>query len=169
MYKLLLFNGGVYKFDEFEELIEDIGGLKIEMESFKISRGNYFLSEEMNVLIIVPENEKEIVKSFAKKIKGSVEPVQMENKEIEKGIIIFEIYKKLQNTEYMNINEIIKYLLDKADFISIDNCSIEIIFHEEDFPEKINKILIMMEKMNIIEKFKKDKLIYYKIKKTMQR
>ncbi|WP_225370597.1 methyl-coenzyme M reductase family protein [Methanobrevibacter arboriphilus] len=42
MYELLLFTGGIYKFNEFKEFIDDLGGLIIEMESFKISRGMYF-------------------------------------------------------------------------------------------------------------------------------
>jgi len=164
MYELLLFTGGVYKFDEFKEFIDDIGGLIIEMESFKVSRGMYFLSEEMKVLIIVPKEEKQIIKDFAKKIKGNIEPVLMENKEIEKIILIFEIHRKLQITEFMNIKDIINHLLDKPDFINIKDCSLENMCDENGFLEKINEILILMEEMNIIEKFEKDKLIHYQIK-----
>ncbi|WP_042704343.1 methyl-coenzyme M reductase family protein [Methanobrevibacter arboriphilus] len=58
MYELLLFTGGIYKFNEFKEFIDDLGGLIIEMESFKVSRGMYFLSEEVKVLILVPIGEK---------------------------------------------------------------------------------------------------------------
>jgi len=165
MYELLHFNGGVYKFDDFKEFIEDIGGLIIEMESFKISRGMYFLSEEMNVLIIVPKEEKENVNSFAVKIKGRIESVLMENKEIEKAIIIFEIYKKLQINDSINIDTITRYLLDKPDFININKYSLENIIDKNDFPEEISELLILMEKMNIIEKFKKDNLVHYKNKK----
>jgi len=167
MYELLLFTGGVYKFDEFKEFIDDIGGLIIEMESFKVSRGMYFLSEEMKVLIIAPEEEKQIIKDFAKKIKGHIEPIQMKDEEFEKVILIFEIHRKLQIAEFMNIDDIIKHLLDKPDFINIKNCSLKNICDEMDengFLEKTNGLLILMEKMNIIEKFEKDKLIHYQIK-----
>lgn len=164
MYELLLFTGGVYKFDEFKEFIDDIGGLIIEMESFKVSRGMYFLSEEMKVLIIVPEEEKQIIKGFAKKIKGNIEPVLMENKEIEKVILIFEIHRKLQIAESMIINDIINHLSDKPDFINIKDCSLKNMCDKNGFLEKINELLILMEEMNIIEKFEKDNLIHYQIK-----
>ncbi|MBZ9571490.1 hypothetical protein KQY27_08010 [Methanobrevibacter sp. TMH8] len=165
MYDLLLFTGGVYKFDEFKEFIDDVGGLIIEMESFKVNRGMYFLSEEMKVLLIVPEEEKEIIKSFAKEIKGSIEPVLMENKEIEKVVLIFEIYKKLQIDELLNMEEINKHLLNKPDFINLKDCNLENICNEEGFLEKINELLILMEEMSIIKSFEKNELIHYKINK----
>ena len=162
MYELLLFTGGVYKFDEFKEFIDDIGGLIIEMESFKVSRGMYFLSEEMRVLIIVPEEEKEIINSFAKKIKGNIDPILMENKEIEKVILIFEIHKKLQITESMNIDDIINYLLSKPDFINIKNHSLENIYDEK-ILENIETVLSLMQEMNIIKKIEKNWKIHYQI------
>lgn len=165
MYELLLFTGGVYRFDEFKEFIDDVGGLIIEMESFKVNRGMYFLSEEMKVLLIVPEEEKEIIKSFAKEIKGSIEPVLMENKEIEKVVLIFEIYKKLQIDELLNMEEINKHLLNKPDFINLKDCNLEDICNEEGFLEKINELLILMEEMSIIKSFEKNELIHYKINK----
>ena len=163
MYELLLFTGGVYKFDEFTELIDDIGGLIIEMESFKVNRGMYFLSEEMRVLIVIPEEEKEIIKSFAKKIKGNIEPILMENKEIEKVILIFEIHKKLQIAEFINIDNIITYLLSNPDFINIKNYSLKGIYDER-ILENIEDVLILMEEMNIIEKIERDSSVHYKIK-----
>lgn len=165
MYELLLFTGGIYKFDEFKEFIDDIGGLIVEMESFKVSRGMYFLSEEMKVLIIAPEEEKELIKDFAKKIKVNIEPVLMEDKEIEKVILIFEIHKKLQITKNINIENIIEYLLDNPDFIKIKNCNSENICNENTFDEKIKELLILMEEMNIIEKIEKENLIHYQIKR----
>lgn len=165
MYELLLFTGGIYKFDEFKEFIDDIGGLIIEMESFKVSRGMYFLSEEMKVLIITPEEEKNIIKEFAKKIKGNIEPVLMEDKESEKVAIIFEIHKKLQIREFLNIESIEKHLLNKPDFITIKNCNLENICNENNFSEKIIEILSLMEDMAIIENFKWNNSVYYQIKR----
>jgi hypothetical protein len=166
MYELLLFTGGVYKFDEFKEFIEDIGGLIIEMESFKVSRGMYFLSEEMRVLIVVPEEEKEIINTFTRKIKGNLEPILMENKEIEKVILIFEIHKKLQLAESMNTEDILNYLLSNPDFIYIKNYNLKSIDNEK-ILENIEDVLILMEEMNIIKKLEKNSFIHYQIKNSL--
>ncbi|MEA4957664.1 hypothetical protein SDC9_08626 [bioreactor metagenome] len=165
MYELLLFTGGVYKFNEFKEFIEDIGGLIIEMESFKISRGIYFLSEEINVLILAPVGEKEEIEFFAKNIKGSIEQVKMEEKESEKVIIIFEIYKKLKINKLSSIDEIVANLIDNNEFIKIKNRKNEITINKEEFLEKITNLLILMEEMEIIKRIEKEKTSYFKIKK----
>jgi len=105
MYKLLLFTGGIYKFNEFEEFIEDIGGLIIQIDSFKINRGMYFLSEEIKVLIIVPSEEENELKTIAKQIKGNIKTIAMKESEIEKIVLIFEIAHV-----YISLQKIIYYI-----------------------------------------------------------
>ncbi len=186
MYELLLFTGGIYKFNEFKEFIDDLGGLIIEMESFKVSRGMYFLSEEVKVLILVPIGEKKEITQFAKKIKGSIEPVLMEEKECEKVILIFEIYKKLKINELTSIEIIIDHLINNTNFIEIKNLKNELPYEKyeknkiersitnfqikkenykkEEFLEKIIDLLIIMEKMKIIETVEKKESAYFKIR-----
>jgi len=165
MYELALFTGGVYKFDEFEEFIDDIGGLIIEMESFKFNRGMYFLSEEMRVLVLIPEKEHDEVQNLVKQIKGAIEPVLMEDTELEKVILIFEIYKIFKINEDMDFESLISSLSEDPDFVQIKNFKIHSPHKQKDFSKKIEELLIMMEEMNIIEKTEKEEDIYhYKIK-----
>ncbi|MCL2687391.1 MAG: hypothetical protein FWE58_02525 [Methanobrevibacter sp.] len=163
MYELILFTGGVYKFDEFEEFIDDLGGLIIEMESFKFNRGMYFLSEEMRVLVLIPEKENEELKRFVKRIKGTLDSVQMKDTDLEKVILIFEIYKIFEINETMNFESIIAYLSDSPDFIQLKNFKINNPHKQENFSKNIEKLLIMMEEMKLIKKIEKEKSDYYKI------
>jgi hypothetical protein len=160
MYDLVLFTGGVYQFDKFEEFIDDIGGLIIEMESFKINRGMYFLSEEMRVLTLIPEIELSEVKNLANDIKGMIEPVEMLDNELEKVILIFEIYKIFKIFESMNFKTILKHLSNDPDFVKVKNFKIQNPHKQKNFTEKIEKLLVMMEDMNLIEKIQNKDLLY---------
>ncbi len=77
MYEVLLFSGGVYRFDELVEFVEDIGGMVLKKDCFEIIRGDYFLSEEIHVLLVVPEEETKNAKSIAKGIKGRIEKPEL--------------------------------------------------------------------------------------------
>ncbi|WP_225370598.1 hypothetical protein [Methanobrevibacter arboriphilus] len=98
-----------------------------------------FLSEEVKVLILVPIGEKKEITHFAKKIKGSIEPVLMEEKECEKVILIFEIYKKLKINELTSIENIIDHLINNTNFIEIKK------------PKKTNYHITNMKKNKIEE------------------
>lgn len=43
MYKILVYSGGVYRFEEVLECVEDIGGIVLKRDEFNISRGSYFI------------------------------------------------------------------------------------------------------------------------------
>ncbi len=164
MYELLLFTGGVYKFDEFGEFIDDIGGLIIEMESFKVSRGMYFLSEEIKVLLIVPEKEISEIENYAKNVKGNIESVLMKDEEIEKTILIFEIYKNCKINQGTTKEKLLTHLSSNPDFIQIKEFNISTPHEKEDFSEKISELLTLMEEMNILEKITSEsKDDFYKI------
>lgn len=164
MYKLLLFTGGVYKFNEFKEFIEDIGGLIVQMNSLEISRGMYFLSEEIKVLIIVPSEEEMELKAIAKEIKGNVKTIKIKESEIEKIVLIFEIYKNMKTNESMDLKTIIHYLKNNQEFIKLEEeCKFENICNYEEFLEKIVELLFIMEEMKIIEKIEKEENYEYKL------
>jgi hypothetical protein len=78
MYKILLFSGGVYKFDLLEEFVEDAGGLVLREDHMHISRGDYFISAELQVLIIIPINELNEIHKIAREIKGNIEEIELE-------------------------------------------------------------------------------------------
>ena len=81
MYNIYLYSGGVYRFDELKESVEDIGGLVLKKEHFHISRGASFLAEELQVIFIVPQQDKDVIKSFTSELKGRLDKLEMEDLE----------------------------------------------------------------------------------------
>lgn len=79
MYEIYLFNGGVYKFDELKETVEDIGGLVLRKDHFHISRGASYLAEEIQVMLVLPEQDEKIIKSFSHEIKGTLDQLELED------------------------------------------------------------------------------------------
>ncbi|MEN6574447.1 methyl-coenzyme M reductase family protein [Methanobacterium aggregans] len=79
MYKILLFSGGAYKFKELVEFVEDIGGIVFREERLQISRGTYFLREEVRVMIALPENELENLGAVVKELKGHLQDLELEH------------------------------------------------------------------------------------------
>ncbi|MBI5459812.1 methyl-coenzyme M reductase family protein [Methanobacterium sp.] len=78
MYKILHFSGGVYKFDLLAEHVEDVGGLLFQENRLQIRKGSYFLSEEVQVILMVPFNELSSIRELASEIKGEIEDVEIE-------------------------------------------------------------------------------------------
>jgi len=78
MYQILLFNGGVYKFIQLQEYLDDVGGILIREDRLQITRGASFLSEQIRVTLIVPSKEVESIKSLAKEIKGEIETFKID-------------------------------------------------------------------------------------------
>ncbi len=109
MYQVLLYSGGIYKFDEFVEFVEDCGGLVLKKDSFYISRGEYYLGEEIRVLIIIPIQEKEKTVKMAQELKGKIETVDLEFEEKSKILSCLVVYdflnNKLQPLEKEKIDE----------------------------------------------------------------
>ncbi|RJS48438.1 MAG: hypothetical protein CIT03_08220 [Methanobacterium sp.] len=111
MYLIRVYSGGIYKFDEFVEFVEDLGGLVLKKDSFHISRGQYYLSEEIRVLTIIPPGEEKEAELMARKLKGSMEKPDMKFKEKKKILSCLAIYDCLgQFPEGMEKTEILKYL-----------------------------------------------------------
>jgi hypothetical protein len=99
MYKILHFSGGVYKFDLLAEHVEDVGGLLFQENHLHISRGTSFLSEEIQVIFIVPPNELFSVRDLASAIKGEVEEVDIEEPLKSNLITSLAIYNILCKTD----------------------------------------------------------------------
>lgn len=72
MYKILVYSGGLYKFDEFIEFIDDLGGLVLKSDKLQLSRGEYYLSEEIHALTVIPAEERQNTEIMAQNLKGSI-------------------------------------------------------------------------------------------------
>ncbi|ADP77635.1 Protein of unknown function UCP019164 [Methanothermus fervidus DSM 2088] len=153
MYELVLFTGGVYKYDEFEEFIEDIGGLILRQDKFEVHRGIYFLREEIKALTLVPECEIDKVKKFAKNLKGEIETIDVEDEVKEKSLWCLAVYDILSKSgDWM----------DKKEIKNKISCPCDYFFCEEKLCSKewLKEILNAMVEMDII----KEKNAKYKIK-----
>lgn len=107
MYEIILFSGGVYKFDELVETVEDIGGLVLKKDHFHKSRGTEFIGEEIRVMLIVPEKDKNLIKSLSKDIKGNIDKIDLDLSERNKILTYLSVYDALsQSGCWINIEGI---------------------------------------------------------------
>ncbi len=78
MYEIFLFSGGVYRFEELKEAVEDVGGLVLKKDIFHKSRGSSFLANEVEVMLIIPLEDEENIRSLSNEIKGHLEKLDLE-------------------------------------------------------------------------------------------
>jgi len=152
MYEIILFSGGVYKYDELVETVEDLGGLVLRKDNFHISRGESYLSEEIEVMLIIPEEDKPTIKSVSQDIKGNIDKLNLEKTERNSILTYLSIYNVLSQTNSgMTIKEI-------EDLIECP-CPVQLCQYNEnnscvidELDESINKLcsqkLIESRKMN---------------------
>ncbi len=115
MYKILLFSGGLYKYDLLVEHVDDVGGLIIQKDSLQISRNTSFLREEIKVLLIIPSNEISSVRSLAKEIKGEIEELELEEPIREKLLKSLKIYDILSKSNSWLNKESIENRIDEEE------------------------------------------------------
>ncbi len=107
MYEIILFSGGVYKYDELVEIVEDLGGLILRKDNFHISRGESYLSEEIEVMLIILEEDKPTIESVSKDIEGTIDKLNLEQSERNNILTYLSIYNVLSQTNcWMTIKEI---------------------------------------------------------------
>jgi len=95
MYRILGYTGGVYRFNELVEMIEDIGGIILKRDDFQISRGDYFMSQEIYVIIVIPEESLKDLKTIVEELKGDIEELDVD-KEQRMGVIsLLPVYNAL--------------------------------------------------------------------------
>ena len=73
MFEVMMFDGGVYRSDELIELVEDVGGVIIQK-----SRS----SQLLNLMMSIPEEDKDAVAELCKEIGGEVKSVPLAGTEI---------------------------------------------------------------------------------------
>lgn len=143
MYEILLFSGGVYKFELLREHVDDIGGLIIQEDRLHISRGSSFLSEEIRVMLIVPPNEISSLKSLANDIKGQIEELELEEKLKNNLIYSLKIYDVLcKESDWLNKEALIKIIESSHENgVMEKNLTEQDIFTEESFEECLELML----------------------------
>ncbi|WP_321421591.1 methyl-coenzyme M reductase family protein [uncultured Methanobacterium sp.] len=130
MYKILHFSGGVYRFEQLAEHVEDIGGLLFQENHIHISRGTSFLSEEVQVIFLVPAKETTSVKELASEIKGEIEELEVEEPLKSNLINSMDIYNILCKTDDWTHQEVIS----------------------EEYHENLEECLDLMLSLELIEK-----------------
>jgi hypothetical protein len=146
MYKILVFNGGVYRFDEIVEFVEDSGGIIIKRDEFHISRGAYFISQEIHVIIVLPEEDLEELKIFVKDLKGDIVDLEVENEQRIAIISLVPVYNLLSRVETWVDLETLKAMVECP-------CLIDVCKEFEDFSctQELEKTLESMCRMEIAE------------------
>lgn len=153
MHKILLFSGGVYKYELLTEHVDDVGGLIVREDNLHISRGTSFLSDELRVMLIVPSNEVSSVKSIVKDIKGEIEELKLEKNVHENLINILKIYDVLCKTNsWLDTNSIKKMMetLHPNGFIEID----DYVEYNNKTMQKLEECLDLMLSLKIVNKQK---------------
>ena len=161
MYKILGYTGGVYRFDEIVEMVEDIGGIVLKRDDFQISRGDYFMSQEIHVIIVIPEETLKDLKIIVKELMGDIEELDVdENQKI--GVIsLLPIYNALSSALKWTKMETLEEMIDCPCINGICN---EL---NDDSCIKLEKTLNAMCRMEIVENrsIGKDKEYRLKVEK----
>lgn len=163
MYEIKAYSGGIYKFKDFKEFVEDLGGLILKKDSFHIIRGEYFLSEEIHVLTIIPHKDTEIVKKMAKDIKGRLESPNLNLNEKKQILSFLPIYDCLSQTNQELSKEDLKRSIECP-------CSTFICESQDHycFKEDLEDILDIMVKIGMLDKNITEKEILYKLNKDSE-
>ena len=99
MYSVLVYNGGVYKFDELVEFVEDSGGMVLRRDDFHVSRGAYFIAQEVHVVIISPEEVIPDLEKLANELKGDIEVIEVEYEDKINLVSLLPIYNILSRQD----------------------------------------------------------------------
>lgn len=154
MYRIIRFKGGVYRFDELAEYLEDAGGMLFQEDRIHIIRGSSFIREELQVMMIIPPDEVEHVKSLAEGIKGQIEEdLNLDpQKELEMFHYFYLYHALSQAGGWMNLS-MIKDLTDALyhaedplpDLVYLNY------FSESSRPEDFKKSLDIMCSLQLLE------------------
>ncbi|WP_048190622.1 methyl-coenzyme M reductase family protein [Methanobacterium sp. SMA-27] len=159
MYKILVYSGGVYRFDEVLECVEDIGGIVLKKDEFNISRGSYFISQEVHVFIVTPDEGLDELKQIATDLKGDIEEINIDDEIRISVVSILPVYNLLCKAKnWVDIN----YLADAIECPCINGICKE--FNDISCHENLEKTLDDMCRMEIAEKRTLSNVIEYRIK-----
>jgi len=157
MYKIVLFSGGPYRFEEFEEYVEDIGGLVLKKDRFNVSRGEYFLVEEVKALTIIPEEEEEQLKTIVTGIKGFIQELPFDEDKERRILLCMLLHDLLtRNPQWMGEEEIEEKITCP--------CEIKLCENSPECFVDITEVLDAMVEMELLEERDNKGMAEYRIK-----
>jgi len=160
MYEVLHFRGGVYRFDELSEYVEDVGGLVLLRDHFEISRGDYYLSTEVHVLLMVPEEELDTLKSIILEIKGISENVEITEEQKTHLFSYLSIYDALDDDWTRKDDLKLRLACPCYAMLCKNSGDTECLLNE-----KLDEILEEMISNEIIESKIDDDKVFYRLKR----
>ena len=158
VYILLGYSSGVYRFNEMVEFVEDAGGIVLTRDEFHISRGSYFISQEVHVILVIPQEVLKDVKEFAKELQGDIEYLDVEKEQKINVLSIIPIYNLLSHKGSWVDIETMQNIIDCP---CITDVCMEF---EESCLADIEKTLNAMKQMDIVETRDSSGIIQYKLK-----
>ncbi len=164
MYEILLFSGGLYKFELLVEHVDDIGGLIIQEDRLHISRGSSFITEEIRVMLIIPPNEVSSVKSLADDIKGEIEELKLEESLKNNIINSFKIHDIIcKHNDWLNKESLIKLIefYEENGLMELDTD----VLMESGRLKNLDECLDLMLSLELIEKHGPEDNVEYRIVK----
>jgi hypothetical protein len=161
MYKIFVFNGGVYRFEELVEFVEDSGGLILRRDDFHVSRGIYFISQEVHVIIIAPEEVTEDLNLMAGELKGDLEHIEVEQDDKINLVSLLPIYNILSRIDaWIDIQTI----EDMLECPCVDGVCQEL--QKTSCIEDLEKTLEALSRMEIAESRENDGNAEFRLKLT---
>jgi hypothetical protein len=158
VYILLGYSSGVYRFNEMVEFVEDDGGIVLTRDEFHISRGSYFISQEVHVILIIPQESLNDVKDLAKELQGDIEYLDVEKEQKINVLSIIPVYNLLSYKGSWVDLETMKNIIECP-------CITEVCKEfEETCLEDMEKTLDAMKRMDIVETRDSSGIIEYKLK-----
>jgi len=159
MYKILVYNGGVYRFDELVEFVEDSGGMILRRDDFQISRGVYFISQEVHVIIITPSAVVGDLRDMAQELKGDIEMLKVEYEDKINVVSLLPIYNLFSSIGNWTDISTLEGMLECP---CVDGVCQE--FIESPCIEDIKKSVAAMSRMEIVERRESNGKIEYRLK-----
>lgn len=139
MYEIFLYSGGVYRFEEFKEAVEDVGGLVLKKDHFHISRGASFLAEEVHVMIIIPLEDENIIRSLSDELKGHLSRLELDETQLRDILTYVSVCDALIiSRSGMTLDEIETFLECNCPAEICYSHELEVCIHD-DLEESLNK------------------------------
>jgi hypothetical protein len=145
MYKIIGYSGGIYRFEEVVECVEDAGGIIINRDEFHVSRGAYFMGQEVHVVIVTPEDALDDIKTISAELKGDIEELNVDDEIKLATLSIIPVYNLLSQLGWVDIGT----LEDMISCPCVDGICQE--FKGVSCIDNLEKILGDMCKMEIAE------------------
>jgi hypothetical protein len=162
MYEIFYFRGGVYRFDELVEYIEDIGGMVLSKDCFEIIRGEYFLAKEVHVLLVIPESEIGNTKSLIYEIKGMIDKVEITDEQKKLLLSYLSIYDALNRSKEWTEEKSLRDIITCPCYAMLCN---QVEDEECQLDAELEQILAKMCAYGVIEHKISEEKSHYRLKK----